>query len=150
VTTWASRRVSSWDGQCLGAPEGAPRSAQEYFSALRAGDPPSLGCFDVTLHQTAIYDFFSTLLLLGVLLYMGRRARNSGLLAVLFVLWYGIARMITDFLRVDRRYLGLTGSQITALIVTMVCAYLLARYRGAPPRSRRPPIGNGVVLDEQG
>ena len=108
--------------RCLGTPEGAPRSAQEYFSAVQLGDPPSLGCFDVMLHQTAIYDFFSTLLLLGTLLYVGRRMRNNGLLAIVFVLWYGAARLVTDFLRVDRRYLGLTGSQITALSAVVVCA----------------------------
>ena len=123
--------------RCIGTPEGNARPSEEYYSTLRAGDLPSLGCFDVTLHQTAIYDFLSTLLLLGVVLYVGRRARNRGLLAILFVLWYGTARMITDFLRVDQRYLGLTGSQTTALIVALVCAYLLVRYRGAPPRSNR-------------
>ena len=124
--------------RCLGTPGVPARPPEQYYSALRAGDPPSLGCFDVTLHQTAIYDFLSTLLLLGVVLYVGRRVRNRGLLVILFVLWYGTVRVITDFLRVDQRYLGLTGSQITALIVVLGCAYLLVRYRGAPPRSHRP------------
>ena len=120
--------------RCLGTPQGPPRPAEDYLSRLSAGDPPSLGCFDLTLHQTAIYDFFSTIVLLGVLLYVGRKARNPGLMTIVFVLWYGTMRFVTDFLRVDRRYLGLTGSQITALVVGLVCLYLLARYRGAPPR----------------
>jgi hypothetical protein len=50
-------------------------------------------------------------------------------------------RVITDFLRVDRRYLGLTGSQITSIVIGLACIYLLARYRGAPPQWQRAPEG---------
>lgn len=120
--------------RCLGADGAAPTPAATYRGALEAGEPPSIGCFDLTLHQTALYDFFSTMLLLGVLLWLGRRARRPGFMIIVFTIWYGAMRVITDFLRVDRRYLGLTGSQITALVVGVACLYLLGRYRGAPPR----------------
>jgi prolipoprotein diacylglyceryltransferase len=103
------------------------------MDALKAGNPPSLGCFDLTLHQTALYDFFSTLLLLGVLLWLGKRMRNTGFMIIVFTCWYGTMRVITDFLRVDRRYLGLTGSQLMSLSVGLICLYLLMRFRGAPP-----------------
>ncbi|MEA2460442.1 MAG: phosphatidylglycerol---prolipoprotein diacylglyceryl transferase [Actinomycetota bacterium] len=119
---------------CLGSAGAAPVPAQQYLARLNAGDPPSLGCFDLTLHQTALYDFFSTLVLLVVLVWLGRKVRNAGFLTLFFTIWYGSMRMITDFLRVDRRYLGLTGSQITSLLVGLTCLYLLARFRGAPPR----------------
>lgn len=129
--------------RCLGEVGGTPPvPAGVYREALQRGEPPSLGCFDLTLHQTALYDFFSTILLLCLLLYLGRRARNEGFLVIVFVIWYGTMRVITDFLRVDRRYLGLTGSQIWALLVVLACLYLLARYRGAPPR-RAAPGGAG-------
>jgi phosphatidylglycerol:prolipoprotein diacylglycerol transferase len=119
---------------CSGEDGADPRPASIYRSALDAGEPPSLGCFDLTLHQTAIYDFISTLVLLGVLLYVGRKVRKPGFMILLFTLWYGAMRVITDFLRVDRRYLGLTGSQLMSIAVGLVCLYLLFRYRGAPPR----------------
>ncbi|MDQ5816424.1 MAG: prolipoprotein diacylglyceryl transferase [Actinomycetota bacterium] len=119
---------------CSGESGTSPEGAQVYRSALERGEPPSLGCFDLVLHQTALYDFFSTLLLLGVLLWVGRRVRNLGMLTLIFVTWYGTMRVITDFLRVDRRYLGLTGSQILSLVTVAIGLYLLARYRGAPPR----------------
>lgn len=119
---------------CTGSLGNPPQAGQAYRSALEGGEPPSLGCFDLVLHQTALYDFFSTLLLLAVLLWVGRRARNLGMLSLVFVTWYGTMRVITDFLRVDRRYLGLTGSQILALITVLIGLFLLARYRGAPPR----------------
>jgi phosphatidylglycerol:prolipoprotein diacylglycerol transferase len=124
--------------RCLGS-DGEPPLSAERYQEFAAVEPPSLGCFDVVLHQTAIYDFLSTLVLLGVLLWVGRKVRNPGFLSILFVLWYGTMRLITDFLRVDRRYFGLTGSQLLSLGVGLVCLYLLARYRGAPPRWQSPP-----------
>ena len=122
---------------CSGESGASPQGAQVYRSALEQGEPPSLGCFDLVLHQTALYDFFSTLLLLAVLLWVGRRVRNLGMLTLIFATWYGTVRVITDFLRVDRRYLGLTGSQILSLVTVLIGLYLLARYRGAPPRFAR-------------
>ncbi|MFN2491029.1 MAG: prolipoprotein diacylglyceryl transferase [Actinomycetota bacterium] len=129
-----------WAWLCLGEAGGAePVPARVYRAALAQGDPPSLGCFDLPLHQTALYDFVSTLVLLGVLLWLGRRRHGTGFLTLTFALWYGAMRVFTDFLRVDRRYLGLTGSQWLALTVVVVSAALLARYRGAPPRWADPP-----------
>jgi phosphatidylglycerol---prolipoprotein diacylglyceryl transferase len=126
--------------RCLGEVGGvAPQSAQAYNAAVASGTPPSLGCFDVVVHQTALYDFVSTWILFALLIWLGRKAVRPGLLAVVFGLWYGTARVVTDFLRVDKRYFGLTGSQITALTVTLICLYLLARHRGAPPRFADPP-----------
>ena len=119
--------------RCLGSAGEPPTAASVYTDALDAGRPPSLGCFDLVLHQVALYDFFSTLALLGVLLFLGRRVRNTGLLILVFTCWYGAMRVITDFLRVDRRYFGLTGSQLMSLTVGLICLYLLARYRGAAP-----------------
>ncbi|MGH2694494.1 MAG: prolipoprotein diacylglyceryl transferase [Actinomycetota bacterium] len=137
--------------RCLGEAGGDPPApAAIYRAALEQGDPPSLGCFDLTLHQTALYDLVSTALLLGVLLLLARRARNTGFLTIVFVAWYGAMRVLTDSLRVDRRYLGLTGSQLTALGVGLVCLYLLARYRGAPPRFASPPQGREGEEGESG
>jgi phosphatidylglycerol:prolipoprotein diacylglycerol transferase len=136
--------------RCLGEAGGVePRPAQDYLSALEAGDPPSLGCYDLVLHQTALYDFFSTLLLLGLLVWLGRKLRRPGFMIGVFTVWYGSMRLITDFLRVDRRYLGLTGSQITSILVGLACVYLLARYGGAPPRWARAGPKN-IRADAEG
>ena len=141
--------VLGW--RCLGESDGTPATgARLYQDALGTGEPPSLGCFDLTLHQTALYDLVSTALLLGVLVWLGRRARNPGFLTIVFVIWYGIVRVITDSLRVDRRYFGLTGSQVTALVAVAACAYLLARYGGAPPRWAAPPAKSNAESDEDG
>ena len=150
--------------RCLGSEGDAPTSATAYLDALNAGNPPSLGCFDLVLHQTALYDFFSTLALLAVLLWLGRQpaslrapaetwvdikaqAHKPGFMIIVFTCWYGAMRVITDFLRVDRRYLGLTGSQLMSLTVGLACLYLLARYRGAPPGWRREGAPPGAPDD---
>ncbi|MFN2388074.1 MAG: prolipoprotein diacylglyceryl transferase [Actinomycetota bacterium] len=128
--------------RCLGDGGAEPQTAAIYRAAVARGEPPSLGCYDVVVHQSALYDFVSTLALLGLLLWLGRAARRPGFLILVFTLWYGTVRIATDFLRVDRRYLGLTGSQLMSLAVGLACLYLLARYRGAPPRWAAPG-GNG-------
>lgn len=125
--------------RCTGEVGGEVVPAERYLEALDRGSPPSLGCFDLVLHQTALYDFFSTLLLLGVLLWLGRKVHRPGFMILVFTVWYSTMRVITDFLRVDRRYLGLTGSQLMTLAVGLACLALLARYRGAPPRFAAPP-----------
>ncbi|HEX2056747.1 MAG TPA: prolipoprotein diacylglyceryl transferase family protein [Actinomycetota bacterium] len=126
--------------RCTGETGGVAPAPAATYERLAESSPPSLGCFDVVLHQTALYDFVSTLLLLGLLLYLGRNVRRTGLLTLVFVVWYGTMRVITDFLRVDKRYLGLTGSQLLALSVVAVSLYLIARYRGAPPRFATPAL----------
>jgi phosphatidylglycerol:prolipoprotein diacylglycerol transferase len=126
--------------RCLGEVGGpGPIGAAEYSAALEQGSPPSLGCFDLPLHQTALYDFVSTLFLLALLLWLGKSVRKPGFMILVFTAWYGTMRVITDFLRVDRRYLGLTGSQLMSVAAVLACLYLLARYRGAPPRFAQPP-----------
>jgi prolipoprotein diacylglyceryltransferase len=133
-----------WGWRCLGEVGGPPPApASAYRAALAAGDPPSLGCFGITLHQTALYDFVSTLVLMGVLLALARRPANTGFLALVFTTWYGSMRVMDDFLRVDRRYFGLTGSQILAAVVVGVSVVLLLRYRGAPPRAAPPSAADG-------
>jgi phosphatidylglycerol:prolipoprotein diacylglycerol transferase len=128
--------AAPWGWRCLGeAGGGAPTPAAVYELALEAGNPPSLGCFALTLHQTALYDLASTLVLLGVLVWLERSERRLGFLTLVFAAWYGAMRVATDFLRVDRRYFGLTGSQLLALGVALAALYLLARHRGAPPSS---------------
>ncbi len=137
--------------RCLGEVGGEPPTpAETYLAALERGTPPSLGCFDLKLHQTAIYDFFSTLLLLGVLLWLGRRAHRTGFMILVFTIWYSAMRVVTDFLRVDRRYFGLTGSQLMTIAVGLTCLALLARYRGAPPRFAPAPSEGEAALPETG
>lgn len=89
------------------------------------------------VHQTALYDLILTSMLLAVLLLLRKRLRDSprrfdGQLIIVFGAWYGVSRVIEDFLREDLRRLGLTGSQWTALVTVAVCVTWLVFVRRAP------------------
>jgi len=101
--------------------------------------PTSTGCIlpGIQVHQTALYDSLWCFVIFGILLLLERRPHRRGLL---FLTWAGLytsGRIVTDFLRVDKRWiLGLTGSQLTSIVVVAVCGYLILRYRGAPGEAK--------------
>ena len=84
------------------------------------------------VHQTALYDLLLTAVLLAVLLRLRRRERWHGALIMTFGAWYGVQRIVEDFLREDVRRLGLTGSQMTAIVTVAVCGWWLAAVRRTP------------------
>jgi phosphatidylglycerol:prolipoprotein diacylglycerol transferase len=96
------------------------------------------------VHQTALYDFISTIFLLALLLRLRRKPRYDGFLILVFAVWYGAMRIIEDFLREDVRHFGLTGSQWSSIALLAVCLALLTLYRRTPPIGRwdmLPPTG---------
>ena len=100
------------------------------------------------VHQTALYDIVSASILFVVLWRLNRRPRREGVLTLTFGLWYGATRFITDFLRIDKRFFGLTGSQWTALTVAILSAAILiwwaTRPRAGPDRAAEgddAPVG---------
>jgi phosphatidylglycerol:prolipoprotein diacylglycerol transferase len=92
------------------------------------------------VHQTALYDMgFATLLFL--LLYaLSRQPRRLGVLTLTFGAWYGATRVIEDFLRVDKRIFGLTGSQWTGLTVSLLSLTILAIWAIRARSHPREPI----------
>ncbi|MBV9410362.1 MAG: prolipoprotein diacylglyceryl transferase [Acidimicrobiia bacterium] len=84
------------------------------------------------VHQTALYDFISTIFLLIVLLRLRKKPRYDGFLIIFFAIWYGAMRIIEDFLREDVRHFGLTGSQWSSIVLVAVCLSLLIFYRRTP------------------
>jgi phosphatidylglycerol:prolipoprotein diacylglycerol transferase len=95
----------------------------------------------VGVHQTALYDFISTILLfLFLYLVMNRKVRREGVLICTWAVWYLTVRVGTDFLRVDKRFFGLTGSQWSAAVIGGIAALALVRWaiqaRRAGPGAR--------------
>lgn len=89
------------------------------------------------VHQTALYDLILTCGLLATLLFLRKRLRDSparfdGQLIIFFGAWYGVGRLIEDFLREDVRRFGLTGSQWTALATVLVCVTWLLFVKRTP------------------
>jgi prolipoprotein diacylglyceryl transferase len=98
----------------------------------------------VGVHQTALYDFLLTMGLVLFLLWLMRRSHHAGVLACVFGIWYATGRVWTDFLRVERRFYGLTGSQWACLGAIALCVFLLVRWRmqdgrGSPEQTESPP-----------
>jgi phosphatidylglycerol---prolipoprotein diacylglyceryl transferase len=89
------------------------------------------------VHQTALYDMVFATLLFLLLYALSRRSRRLGVLTLTFGAWYGATRVIEDFLRVDKRIFGLTGSQWTGLTVSVLCLTTLAAW-AIRARSREP------------
>ncbi len=93
----------------------------------------------VGVHQTALYDFIATMFLVVLLVWLNRIPRRSGIITLTFGLWYGTGRIITDFLRVENRFFGLTGSQWTSIVVVALCAAALVRFARRPDESGGEP-----------
>jgi phosphatidylglycerol:prolipoprotein diacylglycerol transferase len=89
------------------------------------------------VHLPALYDLVNLTVLLSVLLVLRRRARWDGFLILVFAAWYGTARVIEDFFRVDVTHgTGLSGSQWTALVVAIASLSLLVIRRETPAEAR--------------
>jgi prolipoprotein diacylglyceryltransferase len=98
----------------------------------------------VGVHQTAIYDMFSTALLFVLLWFMNKRPRREGVLFLTFLIWYGSVRIITDFLRVDKRFFGLTGSQWTSVAAVSISVALLVWWAIESKRRSRAGVDSGA------
>lgn len=110
------------------------------------------GC---TYHQPAMYDLLGALALLGVLLWLRRRARaRAGVAILLWGVWYGTERFVIDFTRsIDERFGGLTGTQWLAAVLAITCAVTLVRiavrHRGLGESPDDPPSRLGPLVKAQ-
>ena len=115
------------------------RSGSELLD--RAGTTISSG---VGVHQTAMYDMLLAWGLFALLWWFVKQPRREGLAALLFAIYYGSCRLLEDFLRIDKRFGPLTGSQWTALTVMLLCvtiwAYLAISKRPGPTTPPRTKI----------
>jgi len=117
-------------GEHLGGPTSSPLGMR-YEGGATVEGPLQVG---VAYHNTALYELLHLAVLAGVLWWLlrpGRSRLGTGL--VVFALWYGAARFLTDFLRIyDREVLGLTGAQWACLAVVVVASWLAFRLRLRP------------------
>jgi phosphatidylglycerol:prolipoprotein diacylglycerol transferase len=104
----------------------------------------------VGVHQTALYDFLiACALFLFIYMFMASRPRREGMLIMTFAIGYGIGRIGTDFLRVDKRFFGLTGSQWSSAAIAALCVLVLARWARSGRVGRLvPAIGDGARTTE--
>ena len=98
----------------------------------------------VGVHQTALYDMLLAWGLFALLWWFTNRSRREGLAALVFAIYYGCCRLLEDFLRIDKRFGPLTGSQWTALAVVIIVVIVWAIWaitkRPGPTTPPRPKI----------
>ena len=81
-------------------------------------------------HPYQLYASFSHVILLGVLLFVNKiKNLKNGIIFLTFLIIYSILRFITDFTRLDPRFLGLTVWQYISIIVTGIGLYLLIKQK---------------------
>jgi phosphatidylglycerol:prolipoprotein diacylglycerol transferase len=111
----------------------------------RAGIDTASPCIGDVVHQPHLYDLFFASLLLGGLLWLRKRSHERPLFdgAQIFVFgaFYGVARFIEDFFRIDETHgTGLTGSQWTAIATTAICTAWLLFVRRTPGWGHWAPV----------
>jgi prolipoprotein diacylglyceryl transferase len=96
----------------------------------------------VGVHQTALYDLGIAMALVLFLVYLNGRPRRAGILFFTYAAWYGTGRIITDFLRVENRFFGLTGSQWTSIVAVALSLGMLIRFalRPLPEEASEPAV----------
>jgi phosphatidylglycerol---prolipoprotein diacylglyceryl transferase len=90
------------------------------------------------VHQTALYDFLLAIGLFLFLRWLNRVPRREGVLILTFAVVYGAGRLVTDFLRVDKHFFGLTGSQWGAILAMSVALLALLRFALRPLPAEGP------------
>lgn len=130
-------------GEHLGGETSFPL-AVHYLGGVTREGPIPIGAH---VHDTALYELLLLLPLVGLLLWFRRRGARPGLLTAVFLVWYGVQRFSTDFLRAyDRTAFGLTGAQYVCIaLVTAGLVVLVGTRRRSPSRTRpslRRPSGS--------
>jgi phosphatidylglycerol:prolipoprotein diacylglycerol transferase len=130
---WFETAPGQWSARLA---EGLTETLSRQGATLvdRAGGVISQGA---GVHQTALYDFFIAIGLFLFLFWLNRSPRREGVLIMTFAIWYGLGRIVTDFLRVDKTWLiGLTGSQWAAVGAIVVSVLALLRFARRPLREK--------------
>lgn len=109
----------------------------------------------VGVHQTALYDMVIAWGLFALLWHMYKSSRREGVLTLTFGLCYGLARILEDSLRIDKRFGPFTGSQWTALVVVLISASTLVWWAFHPKPDPEPDAEGveeaaGPVADAEG
>jgi phosphatidylglycerol---prolipoprotein diacylglyceryl transferase len=128
------------EGTCSTLLSGGKEQIITHAQATLYGPTNQVISQGVGVNQTALYDFLLTMGLVLVLVTMNRIPRRAGILFFTYVIWYGIGRIVTDFLRVENRFFGLTGSQWTSLAAVTFAVAMLVWFARHPDR---PPTGAG-------
>jgi phosphatidylglycerol---prolipoprotein diacylglyceryl transferase len=101
-----------------------------------------------TFHQTALYELLFLLVLFAVLTLLVRRRPGvgAGVMMGVFCLYYGVARGLSDFLRVnDDTVAGLTGAQWMCVALVPTGLWILLKVRPSLSAQGAQAAGSGTT-----
>jgi phosphatidylglycerol:prolipoprotein diacylglycerol transferase len=98
---------------------------------FRGGTTREPALIGATFHNTAIYELVYLLVLFAILTVLIRRRPSPGTVMGVFCLYYGFARFLSDFLRVNDKTVwpGLTGAQYLMILVFLAGIWITASVR---------------------
>src|SRR5262245_17846626 len=134
---------TSIPGTCTGTLQGEQVLTITHQAARLTSHTGEVLGTGVGVHQTALYDMFFAPVLFLLLYGLSRAPRPRGLLTLVCGAVYGLTRVVEDFLRVDKRIFGMTGSQWTGLTVSIVCIVTLIVWAV----KKQPPVEAEEVGD---
>ena len=110
----------------------------------------------MVFHQTALYELLYLVVLfviLSIVLYVRKPRPGPGVAMTLFTAYYGVARFLSDSLRVnDETLLGLTGAQYLCLALLPTSAWIWFRVRPQLARDAEEgmPVGIQAPVADDG
>ncbi|HEX8098893.1 MAG TPA: prolipoprotein diacylglyceryl transferase family protein [Actinomycetota bacterium] len=119
-------------GECSTALAGGKAQIISSQGARLLGPDQSVLAGGLGVHQTALYDLIATMALIALLDFINRVPRRVGVLTLTFATWYATGRILSDFLRVENRFFGLTGSQWTSIAAVVISLATLVWFRFHP------------------
>jgi phosphatidylglycerol:prolipoprotein diacylglycerol transferase len=131
---WQEAAAGVWTARLEG---GLIETLSRQEASLRASDGTLVALGD-GVHQTALYDFFIAIGLFLFLRWLNREPRREGVLIMTFAILYGAGRVATDFLRVDKHFFGLTGSQWGAILAMTLSVLALLWFARRPLPAEGP------------
>lgn len=140
---WSGTEATGWIAPLEG---GLVQQITLQNATLCHATPDGFGCVPPPIatgpgvHQTALYDFIIAAAIFLFLRWLSRRPRREGIMIMSFAIIYGAGRVATDFLRVDKTYFGLTGSQLTSIGVIVLSLFTLWRFTRRPLPEPEPAI----------
>jgi phosphatidylglycerol:prolipoprotein diacylglycerol transferase len=141
---------------CYSVGEHLGKASTSFFLATRYDGgstregPPLVG---QVIHNTALYEGLHLLVLAALLWWIVRQRPVPGSLIGIFCVWYGLARLGTDFLRgYDETKLGLTGAQWMCVALVPAGLYILLKVRRSLAREPYDVVERlgGASADEFG
>jgi phosphatidylglycerol:prolipoprotein diacylglycerol transferase len=115
-------------GEHLGGPTSFPLASRYDGGSTREGNGGEGRLLQVgdVIHNTSLYEMLHVFVLSAVLWWLIRRRSTPGTAIGVFLVWIGVGRFATDFLRIyDDTVAGLTGAQLMCLVLVPVGLWAL-------------------------